>query len=138
MNPALPTVNGIVVGVERNGQACGFELAKKLRHARLQSTLQVERRKMEMTGIGKIFEVEVLEGQFANGSEIAHHIAPIVALEHDGDSGLCIARNTLHSGDVYADAGEALHGDLTERVIPDTSDKADATAQGGQVVGGVR
>src|SRR5438094_7958240 len=93
---------------------------------------------MEMTGIGKIFEVEVLEGQFANGSEIAHHIAPILALEHDGDPGLCIARNTLHSGDVYADAGEALHRDLTERAIPDTSAKPDATAQRGHAVGGVR
>src|SRR3989442_1195427 len=138
VNPALPTVNGIVVGVERNGQACGFELAKKLRYARLQSTLQVERRKMEMTGIGKIFEVEILEGQFANGSEITHHIAPIVALKHDGDSGFCVARNTLHSGDVYADTGEALHGNLPERVVPDTSDKTDATAQRGQIVGGIR
>src|SRR5207245_9089974 len=93
---------------------------------------------MEMTGIGKIFEVEVLEGQFANGPEIAHHIAPILALEHDGDPGLCIARNTLHSGDVYADAGETLHGDLTERGIPDTSHQAHATPQGDHMLAGFR
>src|SRR6516162_8029705 len=58
-----PLVIWVIIGVERNGEAPGFQVLEQVHDPRLQPLLQVKRRKMEVTRIRKVIEIYVLKRQ---------------------------------------------------------------------------
>src|ERR1035441_6066249 len=72
---AVPAVVGIVVGVERGGQAGGLNPPKKFGHIRQQFTLQKQRRHMEVARGCQIIEVEILQAQLGDGTRIREDVA---------------------------------------------------------------
>ena len=62
----LPAVVGIVVGVERGGQAGGFHPPKKFGHSRQQFALQEQRRHVEVPRRCQVIQVEIFKAQLGD------------------------------------------------------------------------
>src|ERR1700722_14561812 len=134
METAFPTVLGIVVGVERNGEASSLHFPKQLRHLRPQSALQIERREMQMPRIRKIVEVEILKRQVRNGSRICHHVAPSVTLQCDGDSSLNGVRDATYSRNIDRAPLQRLQRSLTQIVVSNARLKSNPAPHGREIV----
>src|SRR5712692_3397414 len=131
---ALPGVVGIVVGVERDSQASGFQFLEKLGDPRLKATLQIERRKMEVPRIGEVGKIQISKAQFAGGAQIGDHVAPGLALQDDSQAGFGCARSATYFGDIGAGGCEAIQGNLPEWVVADARDVPYAASEGGKIV----
>src|SRR4029079_2752671 len=132
---SAPEVLRIIIGVERDGETGCFQAAKEFSYVRLQGLLEVERRQMKMTRIGKVVEVEIAQGEFGDGSRVRQDVAPARARQNDRDPGGGWTMGAAHFGNVHAALGQALKRNFPQRVVANQRLEPDLASQSRQVVG---
>src|SRR5579863_1916408 len=94
---------------------------------------------MKVSGVGQVFEVEIVPAEFGDGAGVGENVAPSGAGQDDGESarGCAIGcgRDHAHAGNIYARMAETIERNLAEVVVGDARLKADSAAQRGEIVG---
>lgn len=131
---ARPVAEGIVIGIEREGEAGLLERIKEAREAGVEGGLEEEGGEMEVAGGGKVGEVEVGDGHFGHDAGVGEDVSLGTVGEEEGDAGAG-GGNAGNVRCVEAGLGEARDGDVTHLVGTDVGGEADAGAKEGEIVG---
>ena len=128
-----PAIFGVVVGVERDGEAGLLEVAEEVGESGLEASLEVERGEVEVACRREEIEVEVGDRELGDGAWVGEDVALGTVGEEDGDAG--------GGGGVLPDVGgvdtggaETTKGDAAEVVVADEAREGDACAERGGVV----
>ncbi len=131
---AGPVAGGVVVGVEREGEAGLLEVIEEFGKAGVEGGLEEEGGEMEVAGGGEEGEVEVGDGHLGHDAGIGEDVAAVAVGEENGDAcaGIDFAGDV---GGVDAGLREACDGDVAHLIAADLRGEADAGAEDGEIVG---
>ena len=119
-----PVVVGVVVGVERDGEASLFEACEELGQTVVESTLEVERGEVQVAGLCEVIEVEGADRELGDGAGIGEDVAFGAVREEQRDAGGGGAAEGARCVD--AGCGETLERDATEVVGADHGSEGDS------------
>ena len=131
---AAPLVGGVVVGVEREGEAGLLEVVEELGKARVQRGLEEEGGEMEVAGGGEVGQIEVGYGHLGHDAGVGEDVALVTVREENRYA----CAGAWFAGDVRGvDAGfrEACDGDFAHLIAPNLRGEANAGAKDGEIVG---
>src|ERR1700730_480557 len=95
--------------------------------------MQEVRRKMEVSCIQSVTQVEVAVAHLGHRSRIGQDVALRATRQNHRDAGE-LTLESPNTGEVRAARAEALQTDFGERVGPDRGTKGDLVTEGGQIV----
>ena len=119
-----PVVVGVVVGVERDGEASLFEACEELGQTVVESTLEVERGEVQVAGLCEVIEVEGADRELGDGAGIGEDVAFGAVREEQRDAGGGGAGEGARCVD--AGCGETLERDATEVIGADHGSEGDS------------
>ena len=112
---AGPVAGGIVIGIEREGQAGVVQVVEEDGKAGVQAGLEEKGGEMEVTGGGEVGEIQIGDRHLGHDAWVGEDVALAAMRKEDGDSGAG-ASFTGDVGGVESGFGEACAGDVAHLV----------------------
>src|ERR1700722_12893341 len=129
-----PSPAGVIIGVERDCEACAFQLTKERRKFRLQRAKQEERREVKVLCRLEIGNIDIPQAELRHGSGVGQDMPWNAVRKHQRDAGSGARSVHSHAAQVDPAPAKPLQGEFAEGILSYQRHEADVRPEYSEVM----